>query len=770
MIVNFLTSEGTYIAKQYTPTSQKSYPPINKFTSFSHTITTIEEFFNFIQHYSIQGGCLLKGDLLRPLNNESRAGSTSPDTPTEYIVLDIDRCAPTITSPEEFISTCLPKEFQSVDYIWQYSNSSKITKHCLAGHLIFLLSEPVNVKILKKAIINYNFIYEPLETEIKLSHNGLTLTWGLDPTCAQNDKLIFIAPPILHNIQDPHPDRLILVKREHRFVILDLNKINIPQIDAHCKRKLNELRQQAGLPRKEAKYKLDGHLEILNNPEHAIFRGPYIEARGFRYGNLNNGDSYAYFHPLKNPKYLYNFKGEPTVRLQDIDPDYWRQLQDEQNNTINKNTVYLAFRDRLTDTFYTVIYNKTDDTYEIYGVSNDKKANDFLKINNQPIPECLPLWDVIFEPTENYTIDFNLQKLNLYQKTDFIKQAQKQTPILPKKFGELILHVVGDNPDIRDDFLNWLAFIVQKRTKTQTAYILHGCPGTGKGVLFTKVIQPILGILHCPIISMDDFTSDFNDWIEKSILVVVDEAQIGDDPKKAKKRINKIKNLITEEHNLLKKKYVNTKTIKNYLNFIFTSNVHDSIWINEQDRRFKVAPRQEKALNYSLQDIEELNKELQDITNYLMYYNINEIKVSKITHNEARQALIAAGQSTIDEFISILNAGDLDQLLVYHDEFVNSKNAIFAERYRTIMTEWTIACGSPKNIPVSDLRIIYCYIFNQEISATKFGKILSSKGLKTSVNRYNGKPTRTINITWTVNPETTYVPGEPQICLGATLN
>lgn len=746
MRINFLTNPNTHISKTLSPTIKKPYPHISEFTSHSHEINTIEQFNTHLTHYASIGGCLLKGELTKPLTHESRAGSTSPSTPTEFIVFDIDRCALTITEPDQFISTCLPPCFNNVDYIWQWSNSAGITKHGLTGHIFFLLANPLDVKLLKKAIVQYNFLSEELESQIRLAHNGLTLTYGLDPTCAQNDKLIFIAPPILIDIENPYPERIKLVKKTNRSVQLSLNTINIAEIENTCKTKLNELRADLNFPRKKGIYKTDGNFEFLKNPEHAIFRGPYIDARGFRYGNLNNGDSYAYYHLLENPKYLYNFKGEPIVRLQDIDPDYWQQLQETQHPT-DPTKQYLAFRDRRADVYYTVIYNKTTEQQETFAVSNVQKAIDFLKVHNQPIPETLPIWDVVFEPHQNYTINLAEQKLNLYQKTEYLKRAIP-TKFIPPKFNNLITHVTGDDPAMRDDLLNWLAHIIQKRTKTQTAFVLHGRTGTGKGLLFTKILQPILGLAHCPMIMLDALDREFNEWIETGILVIIDETQISEDIKKAKKRINKIKNLITERHCLLKKKYVNAYQIENYVNFIFTSNEHDSIWINHDDRRFKVAPRQEHYLDYTTEDVITLENELQDITNYLTGYTINERAVNHVPLNNARTALIRAAQTSIDEFITHLKEGNLEELMQYHDEFINSKNAIYADKYKTLCESWLFQCEKAIDIPTSDLRVVYGFIFNQEISATRFGRILSSKGITIDVKRVLDKPVRCVTITW----------------------
>lgn len=766
MRVNFLSSRGIHLAKRFTPTEKTPYPLASHFTSHSYDVNTLEHFHDLIHTHANQGHCLLKGVLQRPLVDESRALSTSPDTPTAYILIDVDRCDLTITTHEQFVQQCLPPYFHNVDYIFQWSNSAGICKPGLTGHFWFLLAQDTNVKILKKALTYFNYLTPHLENQIQLAHNGQTLTYGLDPTCAQNDKLIFIAPPILDGLEDPHPTRIELVKHANRRVLFDLTQFNIAEIDNRGKNKLHALREAMGLPRKHAKFSNEGGLEVLKNPEPAIFRGPYIEARGFRYGNLNNGDSYAYFHPLENPKYIYNFKGEPALRIQDIDPDYWRQLQNE-HHPVDPKKLYLAYRDRRTDYYYTTIYDTINDTHETYSVGNEKKALDFLKIYQQPIPETLPIWDVLFEPTKNYLLDRDQQRLNLFQKTKYLKNARPSMHC-PSKFMELVNHVTGHDPQMRDDFLNWLAYIIQKRTKTQTAFIFHGRTGTGKGVLFTKVIRPILGFLHCPMIMMDDFDRSFNEWIETGLLVVVDEAQVNEDPRRAKKRINRIKNLITEAPTLLNKKNVQVTQIENHLNFIFYSNEHDSLWINAQDRRFKVCPRQETPLKYSEPDLEQLHQELQDIANYLIGYPINETAVRAIHHNQARENLINASQTTIDEFIDILKSGNLDDLTKYRDEFINSKNAIFHGRFEALLDQWEHSINLPSKVSASDLRVVYSYLFSTEIAPTKFGRILAAKNIKIQVGLINGKTTRYIEIIW----KSAFYPhlGSTPCHAGATVN
>lgn len=745
--INFLSADRR-IAKEFTPTEKKPYPNIYYITSISYTISSIEDFYQHLVYHANRGDCLLKGEVQQPLVNESRAGSTLSDSDTWYSCIDLDRCPERFKDPESFIRECLPPDFHGIDYIWQWSNSAGISKLGLAGHLFFLHEQPINCKILKKIYTSLNFTNDDVEACIHLSHNGCSLTYGIDPTTAQNDKLIFIANPILIDIQDPYPtNRITLVKKEKRALTLDLERYNIVTIDSKIQTKINQLRTEAGLPRKKPKLKLDGTIEYLTNPERAIFRGPFITARGFVYGNLNNGDSYAYFHTEDNPRFLFNFKGEPTVLIKDIDPDYWRQLLQNKTPSTKPNHKYYAFRDQVQDRYYTIIYDAINDHYESFTVSNLEKAINFLKIHNQPIPDNLPIWNVVFEPEKDYVIDDVNMRLNIYQKTTYLKNASTSV-IRPPLFDYITKWVVNNNPDTQEDLINWLAYIVQKKEKTQTAFILHGRTGTGKGILFKKILSPILGERHCKMVLMDAFDDGFNEWVYDGLLIVVDEAQVSDDIKKTKKRINKIKNIITESTTRVNIKNVTAFQHENKLNFIFTSNEHDSIVINEDDRRFKVAERQESPITITEKDLIKLERELQDITDYLMTYPVNEQQVRTIQQNDARNALITNSKSNIDEFIDILKAGNLDALLPFSGETATQKNIAYKDTFERAITEWSFRINIVTFIPTSLLRDIYMYLFNVEIGAIKFGKLIASKSLRNEVRKINKQCTRCIHVVW----------------------
>jgi hypothetical protein len=59
------------------------YPLVRRLSSIEETVGTIEDFYTVLCDQAAQGHCLLKGKLDRALRNESRAGHTNPDEPTQ---------------------------------------------------------------------------------------------------------------------------------------------------------------------------------------------------------------------------------------------------------------------------------------------------------------------------------------------------------------------------------------------------------------------------------------------------------------------------------------------------------------------------------------------------------------------------------------------------------------------------------------------------------------------------------------------------------------
>jgi hypothetical protein len=144
MKVNFLgANDDTPLSKIFEEIApgiykEESYPHVAKFNSLERDVETIQEFHDVCVAASNEGLCLLKGELDRPLINESRAGRTDSSTQTSWLCLDVDYTV-TDKTPGEFLDQLSPA-FQGVSYLFQRSASMGIKCHeGWRGHFFVLL-------------------------------------------------------------------------------------------------------------------------------------------------------------------------------------------------------------------------------------------------------------------------------------------------------------------------------------------------------------------------------------------------------------------------------------------------------------------------------------------------------------------------------------------------------------------------------------------------------------------------------------------------------
>jgi hypothetical protein len=271
------------------------------------------------------GGCLLKGELDRDLDKEPRAGHTSSSQKTRWICLDLDGIMGW-NSVDAFLEAI---GCAGVDYIVQWSNSAGLSPG-LRCHVFMLLDAAATPERLKRWLMHLNLSIPALRAEILLNEIGTALKWPLDVTTCQNDKLIYVAPPILGpGIVDPFAgkDRIELCQRAARTLTLPALVPSEPKLRAQIQGLVAELRAAGGWsPLKVVRG--CGEVEYGFALEEAIVTGCRIE-RGFVYFNLNGGDSWGYYHPVDNPEYIRNFKGEPIYRTAELLPEYWRQIHEE---------------------------------------------------------------------------------------------------------------------------------------------------------------------------------------------------------------------------------------------------------------------------------------------------------------------------------------------------------------------------------------------------------------------------------------------------------
>jgi hypothetical protein len=729
------------------------YPFVWEFTSVHEQATDLPEMLKLLTTHAAQGHCLLKGTISKPLVKESRAGSTTTGSPTEWIVLDLDGLE--CPSIDQFLQQL---GLHEVSYIVQWSASHGIENKLLRAHVFMMLDKPYTAPLLKQWLIQLNHEVPVLSMGMKLTKTNNSISWPLDISACQNDKLIYIAPPQLKGLRDPmgKSPRIQLVKRAK-------DKLSIPgTINSTEKnreltdRRIAQLRETAGLPKRKIAYKMHGTTEVMVKPDSATITESKAE-RGFVYFNLNGGDSWAYYHPESNPDFIYNFKGEPAYRTAELLPDYWASLHDNINNGTNsKGITYLAFCDRATGAYWRGSYDTTNDVLDLHIAKNATQLRDFTKQVGAPLGDFIPEWDITFDPRDNVRVDRVNRTINQFTPSIYMRQVAKPVTAVPKTILKVISHALGGDPRIVEHFINWLSFILIERDRSKTAWVLHGVPGTGKGLLCNDILRPIFGATQTAMRRMEELNEPYNQFMRNSLLVFVDEVQT--------KALNnergvmaKLKNFITEESVPIRQMYANAVEARNYSNWIFNSNMPDPVTIDKHDRRFNVGKYQPSRLAITDKEIAQIAKELQQFHDYLLGYPMDRDKAMSVLDTADRNTMISIGENAVDTVSNAIIAGKFGFLIEQlptddvHKADMRSFNRV--ENYRKTLLDWhhrtdptTGACSVGRE----ELRVVFDYtVGNMPETPNKFTSLLKHHRVHIGPVWVNAKTVNGLKITWT---------------------
>lgn len=758
------------LTKTYTKTAngvvKTPYPMTWEFTSHEETCNNLSQFEHLLKKHAVANNCLLKGVLQHPLVNESRAGSTDRNAATEWIVLDLDGLPETMdmqTPSGQTMTVPLTVDLflqemglSDVSYIIQWSASYGIENNRMRAHIFMMLDKPCSAPLLKQWLMQKNHELPVLSGAMTLAKSGNTLCWPLDVSACQNDKLIYIAPPKLKGIKDPmgKEPRIQLVKRKHEKLSLQTSAINSTEKNKSLTHKrIDEIRAAQGLPKRKYTYKVVGGAEVMLKPDEAIVTEMKVD-RGFVYFNLNGGDSWAYYHPENNPDYIHNFKGEPSYLTKELLPGYWQELMSSGLKTSSAGVTYLAFCDRASGVYWRGTYDNQNDDLQLYQAKNETQLRHFAKQHGVPLGDFIPEWDLTFDPHDPVRVDEQNRTVNLFLPTVYMKTAPKKVRTIPRTIMKVMHHALGGDAAVTEHFVNWLAYIVQKRDRTRTAWVLHGRTGTGKGILMTKILRPIFGEKQTATRRMEELNEQFNTYMRNAFIVFVDEVET---KALANERgaMAKIKNFITEPIITLRAMHQNGQEINNYTNWIFSSNRPDPIVIDREDRRINVGKYQPESLQISQAEIDGIASELQAFYDYLVQYPLDEVKASTVLQTEDRDILMSISESSVDTAVNALLDGDfnffLEQLpsnnVYQRNALTNNKVEDFKDVLKTLMQR-TDSLNGKCAVSRDELYMMFDYVVGgMPTSPNKFTSLLKHHRLHMEPVWIN-KTVRGLKVTW----------------------
>lgn len=650
------------------------YPMVKNMTSHAHVVATLKEFERVIREAAKQGHCLLKGNLDTVLKNESRADH-SVDEPHEWAVFDFDKvdCAPTLEGALSAMHKYLPAEVQNVDAIVQLSAScfAPNATH-LSCHIFVLLEQPVESSVLKSYFEHINLTR--IKDEISLTDSCLALHFPLDRTVAVPSKLIYIAPPRCVGYTSEIKDAIHFIKGTRR-------KLLIPAFVAPSTEQLHtlrdELRDKAQLP------KMTGSIVSKNGVEYLIGSKEACVIHDIRKSgdlylrfNMNGGDSQAYYINLREPHIIGNFKGEPFYYTKDVAPDLYKSLTKSARALTNQNSSIEAFAFYCTNrnsAVYIGSYNRETDELTV-NPSNESAAMSWMRSFGMP-PMPLPHMQLVYDMHSNTRYEPGFPLINMYKQSDFIKEfgnIERIRPadqmLVPHLKGscpviyKTLYSITGDSNEAVLQFVHWLAYVFQKRTKPQTAWLLHGVEGTGKGTLYYKILEPLLGNRECTIVMYKDTEGEFNQFMEGKLMICIDECELGM-KRDADELASRFRNWITEPTIQIRAMREGLREAPSNCAFILFANSPKPLKLPKHDRRYNVGERQDHRLMFTPNEyaVIEQGEELPAFAQILGEL-IVEDKIVKLSlyGGESKERIINASQSLMDRVIGAIKAGDGD--------------------------------------------------------------------------------------------------------------
>jgi len=220
-------------------------------------------------------------------------------------------------------------------------------------------------------------------------------------------------------------------------------------------------------------------------------------------------------------------------------------------------------------------------------------------------------------------------------------------------FQKLLQHLFHRAPEAIAWFLQWCAYPLQHPgAKLASAVLIHGpTQGTGKSLLGVLLGSCYGHNFH--IVKSNALFQPFNQWAVGHQLILMDEVVGGDRRRDA----DLLKSLVTSPTIEINRKHVPQYVIRDHLNYLFTSNHPDAIYIDDYDRRYLVVRCDAKPMDETVYVV--LGKWLTSglAARHLLHEFTQVIDVSTFNPNarppmtEAKTDLVHYTRSTVDQWV-----------------------------------------------------------------------------------------------------------------------
>ena len=324
-------------------------------------------------------------------------------------------------------------------------------------------------------------------------------------------------------------------------------------------------------------------------------------------------------------------------------------------------------------------------------------------------------------------------------------------------------HILGGGKTEFEHFVNWLAYIYQNKRKTMTAWIFTGVPGTGKGLFIHKVLKPLFSEQQVPMRSLENIEEQFNLYMRTALFLVVDEFRMGDSGNTGR-MADKLKHQVTEPTLTIRARRTNQIELPSFCNFIFLTNRADAVKIEEGDRRYNVAPRQESKLEETYPDfinmLVDVQAELFSFAGLLQKFQVDERMAHTALENDAKKEMKQVSMSVLEEFATAIKQNNLEYFVEILDiPLTNTFDAGGISTAQRYIKDWISKSSTEIIIPMQHFKLVYDVLTDNRkaLAIRDFTKAMSRLNVTTTRKRVgtgkNSSAPRGVAVTWVIDDQ-----------------
>ena len=353
------------------------------------------------------------------------------------------------------------------------------------------------------------------------------------------------------------------------------------------------------------------------------------------------------------------------------------------------------------------------------GHIQDLNATDFNHVSMEEPRDFLAEWKLdrskrMYERKDCYPPPLVCPE-NVYN--TFAGIAASELPLVDsnydiKPYLDHVLLLMGGEQESADYFNKLMANKVQNPgLKNRVMTFIRSTQGAGKGVLYS-FLRSIFGSVNCASVpQFGDVLGKSTSLMESKLLLVVAELT----GKDWKGNAEFIKNLITEDTMIFRKKYVADATMRNSIEVIAFSNNWGAIDMSSGDRRvFAVTALGDYANKASYFDplIEWMGKDasVRAVYDYYMRMDLSEFNPSedRIITDTAKEIMDQSKtifdmilQSNIQEWFDIGRRSTNMDIRIMKDAVIRIKTSIVIDAFQAILTDLKIASAESRHKTVA---------------------------------------------------------------------